>query len=1063
MSRRPLLALLLCLAALCATATGAAAAEAPKAPGWQLLAAAGPTNLAAGQSGEIGVLPFNVGAAPTTAQPIALHIGSLPPGVTFGEAESHEGTWDCLTEAADSELSCTSEDPVAALNPAPSLTVVIEAAPGAQSGEVSAQIEGGGAGGSVSRSFAVTISAQPAKAGIASFFSAAFDADGQPSTQAGGHPASQQTAFIVNTVRSSKGVTIPAGSLRDLSVDLPPGFLGSPLTTPRCPQGFLTPGQFAEPAPACYQPAYRIGMLFPAVQRFGSIITASAFGVFNDVPAFGTPAQFSTKIAVASASLIGALRSEEDFGIRITSPNTNSLTELTYGAYTVVEGDPEGAEGKAFLRNPTDCAEQARRAPVVGMSASSWQQPAVFDEQEEPQAPVTGCAKLGIEPEFSFQPSSDAGSSVAGATAHLHLDQSSLSDPEALAAADLKRSVVKLPAGFDVNPSQANGLEACTEAQVGYKGAGALPNPTRFDNAPVTCPDASKLGSVEATSPLLEEALQGTIYLAKQDENPFGSLLALYLVIEAPRFGLTLKLPGRVDLDPNTGQATATFDYVPQAPVEDLTLHFRGGGPRSEFATPEVCGKYTTKGSWEPWSAPESGPDAKTEDSFTVSSGCSASSGARPFNPSFEAGTEDPVAGAYSPLVVKVRRADGEQELRRLDFTLPGGLAANLTGVPYCPVAAIAAAKHKSGKEEQASPSCPDASRLGTTDAAAGAGPDPFHAPGAIYLAGPYKSAPLSAVAITPAVAGPFDLGNVVIRTPLAIDPKTAQVSASSDPIPTILDGIPLKVREVSIQIDRQNFSFNPSSCEASQVTASLGSSDGATATPSNRFQVGDCQKLAFKPHMTLRLSGATKRTGHPKLIAQVFSKGLGVADLARIQTRLPSSAFLDQAHIRTICTRVQWAAGAGNGSACPKGSIYGKVWVKSPIVDYWLAGNVYLRSSNHKLPDLVLALNGPDWQPVAVELSGKTDSVKGALRNTFEAVPDAPFTKARLVLFSGHRGLVVNSRDLCKQSKRARRANVRLVGQNGKTEQLHPLVGNSCGKAKKKRHGKHHHKRGGK
>ena len=622
--------------------------------------------------------------------------------------------------------------------------------------------------------------------------------------------------------------------------------------------------------------------------------------------------------------------------------------------------------------------------------------------------------------------------------------------------------MVKLPAGFDVNPSQANGLEACTEAQVGYKGAGALPNPTRFDNAPVSCPDASKLGSAEATSPLLEEALQGTIYLAKQDENPFGSLLALYLVFESPRFGITLKLPGRVDLDPDTGQATATFDHLPQQPVEDLTLRFRGGGPRSEFATPEVCGKYTTTGAWEPWSAPESGPAAQTADSFTVSSGCSASAGARPFHPSLRSRRRRPPRrlllapggqgqakrwrrGAKAPRLHDAPRRRGEARRRPL-----------LLRAPRSPPRSS-----KTGREEQASPSCPEASRLGTADAAAGAGPDPFHAPGTIYLAGPYKSAPLSAVVITPAVAGPFDLGDVVIRSPLHIDPVSAQVTAKSDPIPTILDGIPLKLREVTVKIDRDQFAFNPSSCEAMQVSASIGSSDGALATPDNRFQVGGCAKLAFKPQMTLRLKGGTRRTAHPKLIVDVYSKGLGVANLARVQTRLPSSAFLDQAHIRTICTRVQWAAGAGNGASCPKGSIYGRVWVKSPIVDYWLAGNVYLRSSNHKLPDLVLALNGPASQPIAVELSGKTDSVRGALRNTFEAVPDAPFDKAHLILFGGRRGLVVNSRNLCKQPKRARRANVRLIGQNGKARQLHPLVRNSCGKAQKKRHGGHH-KRGG-
>ncbi len=451
-------------------------------------------------------------------------------------------------------------------------------------------------------------------------------------------------------------------------------------------------------------------------------------------------------------------------------------------------------------------------------------------------------------------------------------------------------------------------------------GAGDLPNPTRFNEDPVTCPDASKLGTVEATSPVLEEPLKGTIYLAKQNENPFNSLIGLYLVIESPRFGITLKLPGRVDLDPGSGQMTATFDYVPQQPVEDLTLRFRGGGPRSTLATPEVCGTYSTHGEWEPWSAPQSGPSAQTSDSFNVSSNCASSAGARPFNPSFEAGSTSTLAGGFSPLVVKVSRSDGEQELNRLDFTMPPGFAAKLAGVPYCSDADIAAAQGKSGKDEQSSPSCPDAAKLGTTDAAAGVGGEPFHAPGTIYLAGPYKGAPLSAVVITPAVAGPFDLGNVVIRTPLSIDPVTAQVSANSDPIPTILKGIPLKLREVAIKIDKGDFSLNPTNCEAMKITASLGSSNGASASPENRFQVGGCKGLDFKPHMRLTLKGGTKRTAHPKLIAEVFSKGIGVANLARIQTKLPRSAFLDQAHIRTVCTRVQFAAGERQRRKVPQG-----------------------------------------------------------------------------------------------------------------------------------------------
>ena len=318
---------------------------------------------------------------------------------------------------------------------------------------------------------------------------------------------------------------------------------------------------------------------------------------------------------------------------------------------------------------------------------------------------------------------------------------------------------------------------------------------------------------------------------------------------------------------------------------------------------------------------------------------------------------------------------------------------------------------------------------------------------------------------IVPAVAGPFDLGTVVTRVALHVDPATAQIHAVSDPLPTIIDGIPLDVRTISLEMGRPQFTLNPTSCEAMSVSGTATSSLGNAAALSNPFQVGGCSQLKFKPKLSLKLKGQTKRTGHPKLIATLRSQGAGVANLARVQVKLPSSAFLDQAHIRTVCTRVQFAAGAGNGAECPKGSIYGEALVKTPLFDYPLPGKVFLRSSNHKLPDLVIALQGPSNQPIAVELDGKTDSVKGALRNTFEAVPDQPFDTARVVLFGGKRGLVVNSKNLCSQSKRASRANVQLNGQNGEVRHLHPLVANSCKKRKahKKKHRAHKHKGRGK
>jgi hypothetical protein len=1026
-------------------------------------------------TGEISISPVNIGGAATSGV-TTLRLGPLPEGiVTAGVAEGEE--WSCPGGPGESTVVCTSSASTPALEVTNAVKVPVEVEQSAPANlSVPVTIEGGNASGAAYQ-LPIVISNQQAPFGVQAFWAGAFDANGNPETQAGAHPFSAQTFFLLNTVRATTGKIVPSGDSRNVRVDLPPGFLGNPLVTQRCPQAQLTnPALGGGEGPLLCNEEMTVGKLAPALVQFGSTPLLPAAYIFNDVPAYGHAAEFTTIIAHPLQSLIGSVRGSEDFGVTIVAPNNPNLNKI-YGAFAAIEGQPASAHGSAFLDNPTACAQQREESargsgPLTRIEASSWQAPSNFDARVDPLPLLTNCEPLteawvgngpdpaNEKPSFTFEPSTSEGSSPAGATAHLHIPQPGLTDPSKRVTSHLKKAVVTLPQGLTVNPSAANGLAACSEEQIGLLGTSfPSPTPIRFDEETPSCPDGSKLGSFELSTPLLEEAVGGTIYLAEQNENPFGSLIALYLVVESERFGLTVKIPGEVKPDPSTGQLTATFDNNPQLPFEDLTLHFRGGGPRSELATPEVCGHYETTGSLAPWSAEAGEAASIAEAGFTVSSNCASSPGARLFSPSFEAGTTEPRAGAFSPLIVKVSRKDGEQELRSLEFTMPPGISAKLAGIPYCSEAEIASAESKSGKAEQSSPSCPSASTLGSTAAAAGVGPEPFHAPGAIYLAGPYKGAPLSAVVITPAVAGPFDLGNVIIRSPLHIDPKSAQVTATSDPIPTILQGIPLKVREVVVKVDRSDFALNPTNCEAMKMTAQVGSSDGATASPENRFQVGECGKLAFKPKMTLRLKGGTKRASNPKLIATVYSGGIGSAGLASAQVKLPRSAFLDQSHIRTVCTRVQFAAGDGNGSNCPKGSIYGKVWVKTPLFDYWLTGNIFLRSSNHKLPDLILSLKGPDSQPIAVELSGKTDSVKGALRNTFEAIPDAPFEKARVVLFGGKRGLIVNSRNLCANDYRAK---VRLVGQNGMAKQLRPLVRNSCGgkgrRGKQRREAKREH-----
>jgi hypothetical protein len=611
--------------------------------------------------------------------------------------------------------------------------------------------------------------------------------------------------------------------------------------------------------------------------------------------------------------------------------------------------------------------------------------------------------------------------------------------------AHLRDAIVTLPEGLTVNPSSADVLDACSLEQVGMSKSGVA------NGQDVTCPDASILGKATVDSPPINHPLPATIYLARQDENPFGSLLAMYLVIDDPASGLLIKLPGKIDPDPKTGRLTVSFRENPQTPVEDLEMHFFPG-PHAALKTPETCGLQTVTSEMVPWSAPE-GETKKPTSSFSLTGGpdggaCPPSGAEAANKPSFIAGTADPTAKAFSPFSLKISRGDGTQQLRGIDTTLPPGLLAKLAGATNCSELDIYKAEQRaSGKAEQASPSCPASSKVGTVTVGSGAGPAPIYVSADAYLAGPYKGAPISLVVIAPAVAGPFDLGNVVVRNALHVDPITAQVRAVSDPFPTILKGIPLDLRSIALKIDRPNFTFNPTSCEPMAVKGSATSVFNQDAGLSSYFQADECGALGFKPKLRLALKGRTGRRAHPSLRATLTARP-GDANVARAQVKLPKAAFLDNAHIGDVCTRVQFAA-----QACPASSIYGRAEATSPLVDYPVAGPVYLRSSDHKLPDLVADLRGPDRQPIEVTLAGKVDAVHGALRNTFEAVPDVPVTKFRLILFGGKKGLIVMSEGFCAHP----RASVKFTGQNGLRADSTPKVFGKCGA-----HGKKKRKRGG-
>jgi len=518
------------------------------------------------------------------------------------------------------------------------------------------------------------------------------------------------------------------------------------------------------------------------------------------------------------------------------------------------------------------------------------------------------------------------------------------------------------------------------------------------------------------------------------------------LVLRNSDRGVLVKRPMKVVPDPKTGQLVASVDDIPSFPFSHFGFQFKEGA-RAALVTPGACGRYTTVGRFYPHSDPAN-PRTTIAD-FEVTSGVNGGpcppAGVPPFEPFFEAGSINNNAKSYSPFNMRLLRNDGEQDMTKFSAVLPPGVLGKLAGVSKCSDAAIEAAKSKTGRQEKASPSCPANSLIGHTLAGAGVGDSLTYVKGQLYLAGPYHGAPLSVAAITPGLAGPFDAGTIVVREALTLNPVTAEVEvdgAASDPIPHILKGIVLKVRDIRVRVDRPEFIINPTSCDPSSAKATLFGGfldvfspvDDVPADLSTRYQAANCLNLGFKPKLKFNLRGGSKRGDHPGLKALLRARP-GDANIGGVRVTLPRSAFLDQAHIRTICTRVQYAA-----KDCPKGSIYGHAKAITPLLDEPIEGPVILRSSNNKLPDLVIGLKGI----VDVDISSRIDSFKGGIRNTFDVVPDAPVSEFTLTLQGGKKGLIVNSRDLC--AGKTSRAEVRFKGQNGRVRTLRPRLQPQCG-----------------
>jgi hypothetical protein len=706
-------------------------------------------------------------------------------------------------------------------------------------------------------------------------------------------------------------------------------------------------------------------------------------------------------------------------------------------------GPPQPFVRTAFLSLPTRCAPSL---PFTA-TATSWQQPATVQAQASnrdpggPAAPLTGCA--GLHPDFDATGvlSDKKASSPSGYNFVLRNNISTLTDPDFLLTPATRKAVVKLPQGVTVNPSVGAGLITCSQAQFAAETVSTLPGDA--------CPNGSKIGDFSARSALFEptERFDGAIYLATPQDNPFDSLVAVYLVAKLPERGIQVKLAGRIDPDPGSGNLVATFDGLPQIPYTDLDLNFRTG-QRAFLITPSSCGQAVSQITMIPWAegvTPVTVSDGSVIETGIEGGPCPDGS-TPPFSPGAIAGGVNSNVGSYTPYFVHLTRRDTEQEITSYSLVLPKGITAKLAGIPFCPEAAIAASRTRSGREEEASPSCPEASLVGHTVTGYGVGAALTYASGRIYLAGPYNGSALSLVTVNSATIGPFDLGTIVIRSAFQVDPLTAQVkidSRISDPIPHIIDGIPLHLRDIRISIDRPEFTHSPSSCEASQLTSTLTGSgasfdnpgDDSTASASSYFQLLNCLTLGFRPQLGIRLRGGSKRGDYPSLRATFAARGARDSNLKRIEVTMPHSLFLAQNHIRTICIRPRFQA-----EQCPKGSEYGDAVAHTPLFDQPLRGKVYLRSSDNPLPDLVADMHSGAIRIVVV---GRIGPAKHGMRVFFDNVPDAPINRFTMTLYGGKRGLLRNSSNICAAPPKA---TVRALGQNNIGASFTSRLRGQCG-----------------
>jgi uncharacterized repeat protein (TIGR01451 family) len=1028
--------------AVCAFAP-AALAEAPR---WQLDSRAAPTYLTPGSEAQIQVAALNLGDADANG-PITM-TDHLPTGLTVVKTSFVTAT-HTLPSASEAsclplpETSCTWKSPALPPYERLEMRIIVHVSEGFPEGEENqVAVEGGNAPSATLRQ-PIIVKSGPTPFGVEKYRLKPENEDGSLDLQAGSHPFQLTTTLDFNqklAFSGNLGVHPAAPALvKDLHFRLPPGLVGdanpnAPNAVAQCSAVDFTTILYFN-SNACPSSA-AVGVA--SVTLFGPtdvIAFDNAIApVFNLQPAPGEPARFGIEVSGVPIYLDTSVRTGEDYGVTVSVTHASQSVELLGSDVTFwgVPGDPrhdksrgwqcvlggyfnEGpnktcpplgqAHPSAYLTLPPTCAGQLLTT-VEGDSWPTSANPAGSKLEEEFTFPSTldGCNSLPFNPSMEMQPDQRSASTPTGLKVKVKLPQETTLAASGLAEASVRQTTVTLPEGLLSSPGAAGGLLACSAAAVGFNGLpgleGQLEN-NHFSPAQVSCPDAAKVGRVRIRTPLLPNELAGYVYLSEQDTNPFTSPLVLYLIAEDKESGVRVKLAGEVQVNPSSGQLTSVFRNTPPVPFEELQLEFFDG-PRATNSTPPYCGTYTAQSTFTPWSGTETAPGvvsgtSSPSASFNIDTGpgggaCTFNGNPLPFAPALHAGSTNNQAGAFTNFVLTISHPDGDQPLRTITMKLPPGLAAKIASVTPCP------------EPQAATGECGPDSLIGHTTAVSGLGPDPFALPGTLYLTGPYAGAPFGLSAVTPAVAGPFNLGNIVVRSRIEVDPNTAVVTITSNPLPEKIKGVPSQLKALNVSVDRAGFQFNPTNCGPMAITGTLTGYQGASANLISPFEVANCANLPFKPIFTATAGARASKLNGASLIVKVTS-GPGQANIAKVKLALPIQLPSRLTTIQKACLDKAFEA---NPASCPEGSNIGSAIIHTPVLRNPLSGPAYLVShGNAAFPDVEFVLQG---EGIKLILDGKTDIKKGITYSRFESTPDAPFTTFETVLPTGpHSALTAN------------------------------------------------------